>query len=288
MKPLSFFSSFLRRKTETSPDIQTSRDTPICPDTPACSEPQHHAFTAISDTLAEDIFIVGYPKSGNTWMQNLVAGILYCMDMRFVPDSLVQDLVPDVHATRFFNRHRTPTFFKTHHLPRPEYKRVIYLVRDGRDAIVSYYHFLCALQEQPVQFLDLVTSGNTLFPSKWHEHVEAWLKNPYQADMMILKYEDLKREPLRELRRLCDFAGIARDDSFLTNVANQSSFEEMRLREKTLGLAAASPWPKDKSFVRRGKVGSHLDEMPPDVLAKFLEISLPMLRELGYSQESAS
>ena len=31
---------------------------------------------------AEDIFIVGYPKSGNTWFQNLVVGAVYGMDPR--------------------------------------------------------------------------------------------------------------------------------------------------------------------------------------------------------------
>lgn len=34
----------------------------------------------LSETVAEDVFIVGHPKSGNTWFQNLVAGVIYGVD----------------------------------------------------------------------------------------------------------------------------------------------------------------------------------------------------------------
>jgi Sulfotransferase domain len=112
----------------------------------------------ISETRLEDIFIVGYPRSGNTWMQYLIAGAILDLNPRLAPDSLVQSLVPDVHATRFYKRFGTPTFFKTHHLPQSEYRRVLYLVRDGRDVMVSYFHYLAALAEAP-DFLALVKTG---------------------------------------------------------------------------------------------------------------------------------
>src|SRR5207244_4155349 len=67
------------------------------------------------------VFLVAYPKSGITWLQAMVAGAIYGLDPQRAPDSLVQDLVPDVHYKRFYKRYRTSMFFKTHHLPRPEY-----------------------------------------------------------------------------------------------------------------------------------------------------------------------
>ena len=36
--------------------------------------------TPIRQSQPEDIFIVGYPKSGNTWFQNLISGIVYVTD----------------------------------------------------------------------------------------------------------------------------------------------------------------------------------------------------------------
>src|SRR6516164_7971160 len=69
----------------------------------------------ITDTEPADIFLAAYPKSGVTWLQLLVAGAIYGLDPQQTPDSLVQDLVPDVHYRPSYKRYRTPTFFKTHH-----------------------------------------------------------------------------------------------------------------------------------------------------------------------------
>ncbi|HTD14215.1 MAG TPA: sulfotransferase domain-containing protein [Chthoniobacterales bacterium] len=233
----------------------------------------------ISETCPGDIFIAGYPRSGNTWMQYLIAGVMLDLNPRLAPDPLVQSLVPDVHLTKFYKRFGTPTFFKTHHLPQPEYRRVIYLVRDGRDAIISYFHFLAALGEAP-DFLKLVTTGEGLFPCRWHEHIEAWLANPHGAEMMIIRYESLKQDIVGELKRISQFAGLERDRSMLERIAQNSTFAAMSERERKLGWQDA--WPKDKAFVRRGIVGSFRDEMPEAVLEAFMKSSMPALKRLDY------
>src|SRR4051812_37715144 len=87
-------------------------------------------YTPIDEYHPEDVFIVGYPKSGNTWFQNLICGLMYGVDSRVCPALLVNDLVPDVHFNEYYHRYSTPMFFKSHSLPRPEYRRVVYLVRD--------------------------------------------------------------------------------------------------------------------------------------------------------------
>src|SRR5687768_13824154 len=99
--------------------------------------------TPIKETKAEDVFIVGYPKSGNTWLQNLAGAVVYGVLPEFAPPALMHlELVPDVHQKQFYKRYSTPMFFKSHHLPRPEYRKVVYVLRDGRDVMVSYFQFL--------------------------------------------------------------------------------------------------------------------------------------------------
>jgi len=234
-----------------------------------------------TETVDEDIFMVGHPKSGTTWFQNLIAGAIYGVNPEFAPYALIRDLVPG-HMQKYYKRYGTPMFFKSHFLPRPKYKRVIYLVRDGRDVMVSYFHHIPAETKKQVDFLKVVQGQEVIWPYQWHEHVEAWLSNPYQAQMLVIKYEDLKQDTFKELRRFCDFAGVEREDDFLARVAKQAAFEKLRQKEIRDGGVAFPNWPKDQLFMRRGEIGSHKDEMPAEVLEVFLREAGETLRKLGY------
>jgi len=238
---------------------------------------------SITDFDPKDVFVVGYPKSGNTWVQNLIAGAVYGVDLELTPDSLVQELIPDVHSKKVYKRYSSPVFFKSHAGPDPQYRRVIYLLRDGRDVMVSYYHYLRALKRDPIDLLELVQMRKGLFPCQWHEHVQRWLANPHQAEMLIVKYEDLKRNPMQELLRICAFADFTRSASALEHAIRKASFAAMQKREIALGWENAR-WPKDKLFVRRGEVGSYRDEMPPEVQKVFLREAKVVLQQTGYMQ----
>ena len=144
------------------------------------------------------------------------------------------------------SRYLTPTFFKTHELPRPQQRRVVYLIRDGRDAMVSYFHHLNALGKS-LDFFEIVTTGVGAFPCRWHEHVEAWTANPYSAQMITISYEMLKRDTVAALERICDFAGLERDRTTLEIVVRNSTFEILREKEKKFGWAG-SGWPKEQSL----------------------------------------
>lgn len=239
--------------------------------------------TPITEFSKDDVFIVGYPKSGNTWFQNIITDIVYGVNAAQAPDSLVQDLVPDIHYKRYYKRYRTPMFFKSHHLPRAEYKRVVYLLRDGRDVMVSQFHHINALRDRNIDFLKLVQNDdNILFPCKWHEHVEAWLSNPYNAEMIVVRYEELCEKPVEQLQNLCQFIRVEVDEFSLEKTVQQTSFDKMRHKEAQWGWNNPI-WPKNKFFVRRGKIGSYEDEMPPEVLDSFLKDADKTLRYLGYS-----
>jgi hypothetical protein len=240
-------------------------------------------FTYIHDTLPEDVFIVGYPKSGNTWFQNLVSGLVHGVNTNFSPPSLANDLVPDVHFNRFFRRYSTPTFFKSHALPQAHYRRVVYLLRDGRDAMVSFLHFAEALEKRKLDFHDFVTDPIRHTSCKWHEHVQAWERNPFGAQILTIKYEDLLGQPVNELERFCEFIQLDRDRAALTSVAEAARFSKLREKEERIGWGQLRAWSSDKFFFRRGIAGSHKDEMPPEVLAAFLSEAGDTLRHHGYT-----
>ena len=260
-----------------------------------CTNPRIRNFVAsiglvpITQVSETDIFIVGYPKSGNTWFQNLVCSVNFGVHPEFTPDKLIQDLVPDVHAQSYYKRYEAQTFFKTHHLPREEHRRVIYLLRDGRDVMVSYFHFKNALRDinntlrgnknalsgNTINLFEFIRDQGNLLPLKWHEHVEAWLSNPYHAEIITIKYEDLKTNPLHEMKRFCEFVHLDRSEEFIRGAIERCSFENMQRQERTA-------WPSDKLFVRRGEIGSFRDEMPPDALRLFLSEAGQTLLKVGY------
>ena len=240
--------------------------------------------TPLTDQIdKDDVFLVGYPKSGITWFRVMAAAAVYGADPEHLPNNLLDWLVPELMEPMYYKRWQTPMLFKTHELPNPKFRRVVYLIRDGRDVVVSYYHFLKAFGDD-VDFSAMVQPDYKMYPCSWPKHISTWLDNPYQAEMLIIKYEDLKADAVEELRRLCKFLGIARDDNFLKLVAENSSFQRMRAKESKEGFHT---FPRDKVFVRRGVVGSFKDEMPKDALETFTAQSKEVLVRLGYLDEKA-
>ena len=235
--------------------------------------------TPIDEHRPGDIFVVGFPKSGNKWMQYLLAGLVGGIDTTRCPDGLVQELVPDAQDRAAYRRYTDPVFFKSHDLPRAGCRKVIYLLRDGRDAMVSYFHHYNALFG-PMDFVTLVRTAPGL-ATRWHEHVEAWLANPHGASVHIARYEELRRDPVASLRQIAVFAGVPVDEAVLASAVAAASFENQQRREQALGWKDPN-WPKDRAFVRRGEVGGFRNEMPPEAMALFLAEAGPTLRKTGY------
>ncbi|MEM9410542.1 MAG: sulfotransferase domain-containing protein [Planctomycetota bacterium] len=247
---------------------------------------RQEGFLPIDESLADDIFLVGYPKSGNTWMQNLLAGLLFRVNTQYLPDRLTQVLIPNVHGFGYYKRIGTPTIFKSHFLPRPEYRRVVYLVRDGRDAIVSYFHMLQA-EGKSVSYEEMIEREVGLFPCKWNEHVRQWHENPFGAEMMFIRYEDLLSNPVEQLMRFCEFSGLDRTVNEISDCVKGNSFESMQAKEREFGWNNSN-WNPEKAFIRRGRSGDYKLEMPIRAVRAFNAQSSKELELFEYSIGSES
>lgn len=237
-------------------------------------------YRPIGQCEPEDVFIAGYPKSGNTWVQLLVAAMQFELNPAAVPDSLVQELVPDVHYKRYYKRFLPRVAFKTHHLPQPQYRRVIHLVRDGRDVLCSYKHYNDALGITH-SFAEMIRTGAGLYPCRWHEYVEAWESNPYQAERIVVRYEDLKQNCTTELSRIAEFLSIDVSADRLAELAAGTEVAKMQQRETRFGWNHPD-WPKDKKFVRKGTTGNFRCEMSPAQIQRFEDQSASALIKFGY------
>jgi len=232
-------------------------------------------FLRSAETRPEDVFIVGYPKSGHTWLKFMLADFLFGVDPAACSDALADVLVPDLDSNRFYRRVREPMVFKTHARPQPALRRVIYLLRDGRDVLVSYYHHLKRRPQGGPEWADLARGQGDQLYGAWHEHVEAWLANPHAADFLLVRYEELLADGVGQLRLITDFLGQPADEIRLAGVLERSRFDRLAQREQETASGAR--------FFRRGQAGSHRDELDPDTRRIFEEMAGPTLRRGGYS-----
>lgn len=235
------------------------------------------------ETQPQDIFVAGFPKSGNTWMQHMLSALQFGMDPRYAPDKLVQELTPDVHLKPFYKRYHDFCFFKTHDLPLPHMKRVVHLVRDGRDAMASFGAMKRDLGSG-FTLEGMILRGDGLINEPWYEHCRQWIENPHGAEILLVRYEDLLEDTARELNRICDFAGLGRSQEEVQRVVDGSSFGAMKKKEQESGWDNPR-WKNLKTFVRQGKTGSYRDEIPPDLLSHFEREAAPYLKHFGYLVE---
>lgn len=234
----------------------------------------------ISETKPEDVFIVGFPKSGNTLMQHIIAHLVYGLNNE-ASRSMVNLIVPDIYANSHYFRFNDRCFFKSHDLPKPEYKKVIYIMRDGREALLSYYHMMYNMGK-PVSLEDLYSNKIKLFGATWSEHIEAWEKNPFNSEILWIRYEDLYSNKLIELEKICVFLNLNRSVNELNEVEMFTSFEFMS------NLETKSDWKQIKSnknftqgssFVRKGKLDTYKEEVTENLIKYFNDENTRLLKK---------
>ena len=241
---------------------------------------RRHRFTPVGEHDQGDIFVCGWPKSGNTWCQRLFSGIVWGLDTSILTDQLAQFLQPDVHYKPYYYRFRTPMLFKSHLPPQQNYRKVIFLIRDGRDALISYWKML--KQDTPDLSVEhLFNRADELFPCAWETHARLWLANSFNADILTIRYEDLLSSPLKELRRVCAFIGVSRSDHELRSIAAGADMGNMRQVAETQGWDNADSLQGPK-FLGSGRAGTFREVMSPKLQQAFSRRAGDMLEWFGY------
>lgn len=232
-----------------------------------------------------DVFISSYPRSGTT----LTQWILYLLSHEEQPD-------PD-HLTKvspWFERSiaigeltaadlealPSPRVFKSH-LPRewlPDGARYLYVERDVRDVLVSYYHFYqnyLGFGGSLGDFHRRFVLGRVQYGS-WFDHVSNWRSHAADPDVLILRYEDLVGERKTAIQEIVDFLGWERDERWIDRAVIESSFDAMKRRESVFDHATAlllERGVRPRSFLRSGTSGEGRETLSDQQMRELREQS---------------
>ena len=160
----------------------------------------------------DDVFIVSYPRSGNTWVRFLIANLL-------APDEKItfrniENYVPSIYKSAdTLDAREGRRYIKSHNPCYELYPKLIYVYRDGRDALVSYYYYATGKNVFSGTFEDFIFSPFVEQFTSWKEHIARAREfaSKYPDRILILRYEEMLTSTLPALTSISAFLGLACD-----------------------------------------------------------------------------
>uniref|UniRef100_A0A8D0C2B2 Sulfotransferase n=1 Tax=Salvator merianae TaxID=96440 RepID=A0A8D0C2B2_SALMN len=224
----------------------------------------------------DDVFLITYPKSGTIWTQNILS-LIYHEGHRNGTEKI--DLLDRVPWLEYkmehmdYNRRPSPRLFSTHMpyylLPRELRNRrgkVIYVARNPKDILVSYYHFSkvsMSLEDEHDfgKLLEIFLAGKVLSGS-WFDHVEGWYTHRDDFNILFLMFEDMKRDLRSSVVKICNFIGKRLTEEEIDDVVEKATFNKMKSDPRANYEFLKDHLDFSKGhFLRKGTVGDWKNTM---------------------------
>lgn len=240
----------------------------------------------------DDVVIATYAKSGTTWVQQIVAQLIFqgaadlpvarmspWLDLRIPPKEVKLAAVEAQTHRRFLKTHLPVDALRFS--PQAKY---IYIGRDGRDVVWSMYnHHANANQlwydeindtpgrvgppiERPPasikQYFDdwLAKDGHPFWP--FWENIRSWWAIRDLPNVLLLHFSDLKADMPREIRRIAAFLGIEVDKSAWAGILKHCSFDYMKTHAAPSVPLGGAFWDGGaETFINKGNNGRWRDTL---------------------------
>ena len=216
------------------------------------------------------VWLASYPRSGNS-LTRMLCRTLYGVQCHSVyREKLAYASEADLRSMQNSDER---FLVKTHELPSDD-NPAIYVLRDGRDALVSYAWFTISSgadssdagsqRKFNAALKRLIDGKSRAKYGDWGRHVTEWTTRV--PPVAVLKFEDLMGSDRADLvRTALESVGFACSPQ---ESAAVPSFERQHARNPRL--------------FRRGQVGAWKDEMPPALVARFAKRYGDVMTQMGY------
>jgi aryl sulfotransferase len=267
----------------------------------------HHFDSTIWNDFAfrdDDIVIATYAKSGTTWVQQIVAQLVFAgaegvpvaelspwLDLRVPPRHVKLPLVEQQTHRRFIKTHLPVDALVFS--PRAKY---LYIARDGRDVVWSLYNHHAranalwyeALNDTPGRvgppigkpqesirqyFLDWLEGDGFPFWSFW-ENVSSWWNIRSLPNVLLLHFASLKRDLAGEIRRIAGFLDVGIEDTRWPVILDHCGFDYMKAHATEVVPLGGVLWEGGApTFINSGTNARWRDVLTPEDNARYEQMA---------------
>ncbi|KAL4714529.1 hypothetical protein ACJJTC_006575 [Scirpophaga incertulas] len=262
----------------------------------------------------DDVWVITFPKSGTTVMQELVWMVANGCDYKkskeiplinrfsFLESGIFRnnkksaeleksrstdkEAIPKVNVVE---QAQSPRFFKSH-LPLSllppallDTCKVVHVARDPRDVAVSYYHFYkhfipMGYTGDFKQFWNLFIN-NQIDETPFFENVKESWDQRHHPNMLFIFYEDLLKDLPSVVKRVADFLGKSMTEGQISSLCEHLSFDNFKKNNSVNGhiLRNFNITTLDHILVRKGKAGGwteYFDEEMTQQASRWMEVNL--------------
>ena len=241
--------------------------------------------------FADDIFIVSYPRSGNTWARFLIGNLLNPQTQ--ITFANLESLIPEIYflPDRRLRALPRPRVLKSHEYFDPRYPRVIYFVRDPRDVAVSTYYYSIKRRDIPDtisldEFIPEFVRGRFFADfGTWEQNVRSWQATRNgKSGFVSVRYEEMLAKPIDTLARIASALDVERRTEDLGRALELSSAARMRNleREQSSDWKLTRSTRQDIPFVREANAGGWRSKLSAMAVRTIEKEWGKTMKDLGY------
>merc|ERR1712137_475305 len=233
------------------------------------------------------------PQCGTTWTQEMVWMITHDCDLEAAKEklqvrspfiewpTLPQTDSPVLMDFQKIEAMPSPRVLKSHlpfYLLPPRLAdtcKVVYVARNPKDVIVSYFHHHQIVSVQnftsDIEKFAEYFMNDELYYSPFFAHIlEGWAKREH-PNVLFLFYEDMKRNLRGEIVKVCTFLGKTLSEQQLELLTRHLHFDSVSKNTAINFMESKADSKEPCKFIRKGKTGDWKNHFNPELNARLDE-----------------